>query len=339
MIAVLCTNNHYFDLEKSDVCPICGAAPLKGLKKEDPNKNVNTSKKKSKFGSIFSKSKKNEENDASSINNSFLNDPSIPTPSEQAHFAAFNNSNSSELRRVQGEIDNAFADDVAIEKDKTTPIWGGVPKKQFVPMTPPTPTPAPNVPQEIGKHSESIWDMEKNAKEEAPAEHEEIDEQVSLAEQIRQATADNSGKTVSYFSTVPPDGAGQSNASHHVSNTVANPYGPVVGWIVAIKGPHFGEALSVYAGRNDVGRNADSKVPVTKDMKVSREKHGWIIYEPKGRKFFVAPGDSSGIAYLNDEAIFDTRELNAYDMLEFGDSRFVFVPLCGERFSWEDYID
>jgi hypothetical protein len=42
--------------------------------------------------------------------------------------------------------------------------------------------------------------------------------------------------------------------------------------------------------------------------------------------------------YLNDENIFDAKILCSGDTLEFGDTKFRFIPLCGEDFSWNDYI-
>ena len=71
---------------------------------------------------------------------------------------------------------------------------------------------------------------------------------------------------------------------------------------------------------------------------MSREKHAMVIYEPKKRNFYIQPGDSSGLTYLNDDYITESKRLAAKDILEIGDCQFVFVPLCGDDFSWEDYI-
>ena len=48
----------------------------------------------------------------------------------------------------------------------------------------------------------------------------------------------------------------------------------------------------------------------------------------------LSPGQSNGLVYVNNEALYDTRELRAYDMIEIGESKFVFVNLCGENFDW-----
>ncbi len=114
---------------------------------------------------------------------------------------------------------------------------------------------------------------------------------------------------------------------------------PPVGWIVAIKGPYKGQAFACKTGRNRIGRAADMDICLTEDLKITRKTHTSIIYEPLHRKFFVQAGDGSGLAYVNGEAIFEHVALNPYDKLSIGDSIFVFVPLCGEAFSWDDYMN
>ena len=49
----------------------------------------------------------------------------------------------------------------------------------------------------------------------------------------------------------------------------------------------------------------------------------------------LTPGDSNGLIYLNGEAVYNTVELRAYSVVEMGESKFVFVNLCGDYFDWE----
>ena len=114
---------------------------------------------------------------------------------------------------------------------------------------------------------------------------------------------------------------------------------PPVGWIVSVKGPYQGRAFMCKAGKNRIGRAANMDICLTEDAKVSREAHASIIYEPKQRKFYVLAGKGSGLTYLNGELIFEHADLMSYDKLSIGKSEFVFLPLCGDRFSWDDYLD
>jgi len=52
------------------------------------------------------------------------------------------------------------------------------------------------------------------------------------------------------------------------------------------------------------------------------------------RIFMITPGQANGLIYIDNEALYDTRELKAYNLIEIGESKFIFVNLCGENFDW-----
>ncbi len=109
----------------------------------------------------------------------------------------------------------------------------------------------------------------------------------------------------------------------------------VVGWLVATKGIYTGESFPIISGRNFIGRNKNYSVNLEKDKTVSRSRHAIIIFEPKTRVFFVAPGDSTELFYLNDKVVLGSEEIKAYDRLKIGDTELLFIPLCGENFAWD----
>ena len=119
----------------------------------------------------------------------------------------------------------------------------------------------------------------------------------------------------------------------------SSPEDPVVGWLIGIAGPHLCDALPIFVGINSLGRNATNKIVLSKDPAVSREKHAFITFEPKSRMFYVQRGDSSGLTYLNGQFVFDAKALQRKDIIELGQSRFYFLPLCGEDFSWDEYLN
>ena len=110
---------------------------------------------------------------------------------------------------------------------------------------------------------------------------------------------------------------------------------PVVGWLVAIEGAHFGSDFKLKTGRNFIGRSAGMDVALTADPAVSREKHAIILYEPKANIFLVQPGDAKELFYLNDKVVLTATEINAYDVLNLGDTKLLFIPCCGEKFNWD----
>ena len=113
---------------------------------------------------------------------------------------------------------------------------------------------------------------------------------------------------------------------------------PVVGWLVCISGEYFGQSFNLKIGQNFIGRALTMDVPLAKDTSVSRNKHAIVTYDPQNRVFFIGPGESSGMTYCNGNLLLAHQPLEAYDKIKLGKSEFVFIPCCGEQFSWEDYV-
>jgi hypothetical protein len=109
---------------------------------------------------------------------------------------------------------------------------------------------------------------------------------------------------------------------------------PVVGWLVCIEGPERGRDYRIRSGRNFIGREPSMHIPIKEDKSISRDKHAVLSYEPKHGRFRLAPGDGSGLTYLNDEMVDTSVELKPFDTIELGETRLKFVPFCGEEFRW-----
>ena len=110
---------------------------------------------------------------------------------------------------------------------------------------------------------------------------------------------------------------------------------PVVAWLVCIKGPSRGRDYRLRSGRNSIGRSEAMDVQITGDDTVSRENHGFLVYEPRKRIFSIRPGDGRGLVYLNGEEVIQASDIKSYDILELGETQLMFVPLCGEKFNWD----
>ena len=111
---------------------------------------------------------------------------------------------------------------------------------------------------------------------------------------------------------------------------------PVCGWIVCISGPRQGKDYKIKSGKNFIGRADDMDIQILGDEKISRRNHGIIVFDPKKMETVLLPGDANGIVYLNGDAVYVPMVLNTYDVIELGESKFIFIPFCGEHFLWED---
>ncbi len=112
---------------------------------------------------------------------------------------------------------------------------------------------------------------------------------------------------------------------------------PVVGWLVCVEGADKGQDFHLFARINSIGRSSESDVCIKGDSTITRENHARIAYDPRHNAYQLIPGESTNNIYLNDQPVYVPVALNAYDLLELGQSKFVFLPLCGEKFQWEDY--
>ncbi|HYE57055.1 MAG TPA: FHA domain-containing protein, partial [Rhodothermales bacterium] len=110
---------------------------------------------------------------------------------------------------------------------------------------------------------------------------------------------------------------------------------PVVGWLVVVDGPDRGRDFRLHAGRNFIGRAAEMNVALTNDPYVSRERHAVVVYDPRGNRFRVAPGEATGLVYRNGETVDTPQDLTSGDEIEVGQSKLRFVPLCTDTFRWD----
>lgn len=123
-----------------------------------------------------------------------------------------------------------------------------------------------------------------------------------------------------------------------ISGTTEN-VDPVTGWLVCIEGPQYGKDYKIHAGKNFIGRADNMHIQIIGDNAISRINHAAIIYDSKNRSTYLLPGDSSGLAYLNGEAVYTPMALSPFAVIEIGQSKFIFIPLCGEHFEWNSADD
>lgn len=110
---------------------------------------------------------------------------------------------------------------------------------------------------------------------------------------------------------------------------------PVVGWLVCIDGPEKGKDYRLFGRINSIGRSERMDVCISKDPSISKENHARLGYDPKYNRFRLIPADSQNNIYLNGETVDLPTPIHAFDIIEFGSTKLIFVPLCGDRFSWD----
>ena len=113
-------------------------------------------------------------------------------------------------------------------------------------------------------------------------------------------------------------------------------YEPVVGWLVCVEGPEVGKDYRLFGRINSIGRAEGNDVVLAQEHTVSQKNHVRLAYDARHNNFQLIPGEGTNVTYLNDEPLYVPQKLNAYDVLEMGDTKLIFVPLCSERFHWPE---
>ncbi|MDD6157638.1 MAG: FHA domain-containing protein [Lachnospiraceae bacterium] len=114
---------------------------------------------------------------------------------------------------------------------------------------------------------------------------------------------------------------------------------PVVGWLVAVTGTLKGTDYRIHSDNNFIGRSRRMSICISGDDTISKENHAVISYDTRSKKFYFKPGTGKNLVRVNENAIFSITELKAYDIIELGVTKFVFIPFCGEGFDWDQTFE
>lgn len=111
----------------------------------------------------------------------------------------------------------------------------------------------------------------------------------------------------------------------------------LAGWLVIVSDQGKGEFFPLAFGMNTLGRDQKNHVCIENgDNSISREKHAQIIYDYQNNIFFVKHGEGQYLSYLNDEVLLEAKQFKANDRLRVGSTDLIFIPLCSDKFTWEE---
>lgn len=114
------------------------------------------------------------------------------------------------------------------------------------------------------------------------------------------------------------------------------PFNPVVGWLVCIEGPAKGRDYQIHSHYNYIGRGQHMDICISGDECISTERAAVIAYDTEEKFFSFGPSMGHNVVRVNGKMLMNAVVLNAFDELTIGKTKLLFVPLCGERFDWND---
>ena len=121
-----------------------------------------------------------------------------------------------------------------------------------------------------------------------------------------------------------------------LSEEGATTFDPVVGWLVCIDGATKGNDYRIHSQNNYIGRSARMDISIPGDPHISAENSAIIAYDNEDRTFYFGPGSGRNIVRVNGKPALSVEKIEAYDVLTIGTTKLLFVPLCGDRFDWNE---
>lgn len=116
----------------------------------------------------------------------------------------------------------------------------------------------------------------------------------------------------------------------------ATTFDPVVGWLVCIEGATKGTDYRIHSQNNYIGRSAKMDISIPEDSHISAENSAIIAYDNEDRTFYFGPCSGRNIVRVNGKPALSVEKIEAYDVLTIGTTKLLFVPLCGDRFDWNE---
>jgi pSer/pThr/pTyr-binding forkhead associated (FHA) protein len=110
---------------------------------------------------------------------------------------------------------------------------------------------------------------------------------------------------------------------------------PVVGWLVCIQGKEIGKDYRIKGQINTIGRSEKMDICIKDDKTISNENHARLSFSERNNTFNLIPAENKNVIYLNDNEVFTPTLLNAYDVIDFGETKLMFIPFCSDKFDWK----
>lgn len=120
------------------------------------------------------------------------------------------------------------------------------------------------------------------------------------------------------------------------SSEESTTFDPVVGWLVCIEGATKGTDYRIHSQNNYIGRSARMDISIPEDSHISAENSAIIAYDNEDRTFYFGPCSGRNIVRVNGKPALSVEKIEAYDVLTIGTTKLLFVPLCGDRFDWNE---
>lgn len=101
---------------------------------------------------------------------------------------------------------------------------------------------------------------------------------------------------------------------------------PVCAWLVCIEGARRGKSYVISFGENFIGTDRDNEIQILGDEKML-SKFTLVFFDKETREANMIPARADGIVYMDNKPLYDKYVLKNKDILEIGESKFMYVEL------------
>lgn len=108
------------------------------------------------------------------------------------------------------------------------------------------------------------------------------------------------------------------------------------GWLAAVDGHCYGTVYPLQMGKNTIGAGQNTDICLQEAKELSAACQMVIVYDAAEKKFYAQAGNARELSYVNDQVVLMNKELKSRDRIKIGKEEFLFIPLCGADFSWEE---
>ena len=111
---------------------------------------------------------------------------------------------------------------------------------------------------------------------------------------------------------------------------------PAVGWLVCTEGALYGRVFELKKGENRIGNSPKLDIVLEADSQSPRCCQIIVTYDSDKRAFYADMGETRELSYINGQVLLMRLELQNRDILQVGDIKLMFIPLCGPDFAWQE---
>ena len=133
--------------------------------------------------------------------------------------------------------------------------------------------------------------------------------------------------------TLPPENIKNKNIKNHDLDKTKQ---YTVGWLVCVGGSFKGKSFELYKRDNTIGYDNEDDIYLKERKSNRNTDDGYVVICSENYEFTFARKCDKDMPEINGVPIAGRLVLKPYDMITVSEYKFIFIPFCGNCFTWEN---